>query len=110
MLSGNFSGSAAESKGISGTDTWATAGIPETSVAASRICKKRLMTSLLIQFLSRGRGFGRRLRLQDNFLYSPGFDFRHDDLVRVSAVQHVNDLEPARLFAGMAELADDRPR
>src|SRR4029079_5537340 len=109
MVSGNFSGSAAESNEISGTGDWAMTGIPAPSIAASKSCRERLMTSLLIGRLSGDRGLCGCLRLQSDFLHSPGLDFRNDDLVRISAVQHVHDLEPTGDLAGMAELPDDRP-
>src|SRR5579862_7672782 len=101
MLSGSFRGSGAESNGISGTENWAIAGIPPRSAAASGICRNRRMDSLL----SRGRR-GRH-RLQEQFLHTPGFDFRNDDLVGISAIHHMNHLEPAQLFTGMAEPAND---
>jgi len=33
----------------------------------------------------------------------------NDDLVRVAAIHHVDDLEPAEFLAGVAEPTDDRP-
>src|SRR5215510_14901609 len=48
-------------------------------------------------------------RLQHQLLYAPRLDLGDDDLIRIAAIEHVNDLEPAQPFAGVAELPDDRP-
>src|SRR6185503_7711154 len=48
----------------------------------------------------------RRRRLQDVFLHPPRFDLAEDELVRIAAVEHVNDLEPGRILARLAELAE----
>jgi hypothetical protein len=47
--------------------------------------------------------------LQHQLLHAPRFDFGNDDLVRIAAVHHVDDLEAAKLFAGVAELSEDGP-
>src|ERR1700722_3078176 len=96
MLSGSFSGSEA-SKRISGTDDWAAAGTPASKIAASTVCKKRLMGSFLLP----------RLRLQHELLHAPGLDFRHDDLAGIAAIHHMNHLEASQFLAGVAESAED---
>ena len=50
----------------------------------------------------------RRWRLQDVLLHAPRFDFAQDDLVRIAAVHHVDDLEARRHLARLAELAEHR--
>ena len=47
--------------------------------------------------------------MKDKLLYAPGFDFSDDDLVRVAAIHHMDDLEPAEFFAGVPELTEDGP-
>src|SRR6185295_15488480 len=47
-----------------------------------------------------------RRRLQDIFLHAPRFDLAEHDLVRIAAVQHVNDLESGRILSRLAELAE----
>ena len=47
-------------------------------------------------------------RTQHDLLDPPGGDFRHEQLVRVAAVDLVHRAELAELLAGLAELADDR--
>ena len=47
------------------------------------------------------------LRFQHQFLNSPRFNFRDDDLIRVPAVEHVNNLESSELLARMPEFAED---
>src|SRR5437870_4850356 len=106
MLSGNFSKSAFESNGISGTENWATMGTPATPasiVAIERTRSTRLIVMAVLLSLRRGRGW---LRLQRDLLHAPRLDLRHDDLVRVPAIQHVNNLKAAELLAGMTELAE----
>src|SRR5471030_1751444 len=104
MSSGSVSGLAAESKAISGTAFWAAAGRPASNATASSSGKKRLMGSLLLMF-DPGLPCARCLRghrLQDEFLHAPGFDFPDDDLVRIAAIHHVDDLEPTEFLAGVA--------
>src|SRR6185436_17248143 len=48
----------------------------------------------------------RRRRLQDVFLHPPRFDLAEHDFVRITAVEHVNDLESGRILARLAELAE----
>src|SRR5450432_3233169 len=114
MSSGVVSALVAESKAISGT-FWASAGNPARHVAASsEITKRFIFISwfwCLCRLLRRRRldvrsgGLG---LLQDQLLHTPGFDFANDDLVRIAAIHHVDDLKAGRHFAGPAELADDR--
>src|SRR5258707_11641881 len=47
------------------------------------------------------------VRLQDELLHAPGFDFAADDLVRIAAINDVDHMEAAEFLAGMTELADD---
>src|ERR1700731_2743288 len=111
MSSGSVRGLAAESKAIWGTAFWAPAGNPASNPAATSSGNRRLMGSLLLildSFLPCARCL-RGHRLQDELLHAPGFDFTDDDLVRVAAIHHVYDLEPAEFLAGVAEPADDGP-
>src|SRR6266853_6047818 len=62
---------------------------------------RRVIDALPRLFLLRG------VRLQDELLHAPGFDFANDDLVRIAAIHHMDHLEAAEFLAGMAELADD---
>src|SRR6266436_163308 len=115
MSSGVVSALTAESNWMSGT-FWAAAGKPARKVAASSKGRKRFIGiswfSGYACELLRGRcldGRVRRLGLaQNEFLHAPGFDFAQDDLVRIAAVHHVDDLEARCDFARPAEPADDR--
>src|ERR1700681_1314061 len=111
MSSGSVSGLAAESKAIWGTAFWPAAGNPAGNAATTNSGNRRLMRSLLLMlhsFLSGARCL-RGHRLQDELLGAPRFDFTNDDLVRVAAIHHVDDLEAAEFLAGVAEPADDCP-
>src|SRR6266404_6196699 len=105
MSSGSVSGFGLESKAISGTAFCAVAGIATSSVAASSSGTKYLIKNLL----SCARCLGGGRRLHDEFLHAPGFDFPDDDLVWISAIHHVDDLEPAEFLARVAELTNDGP-
>src|SRR6185312_2462875 len=50
----------------------------------------------------------RQLRFEHQLLYSPRLDLRDEDLIRIPAVHHVDNLESARLLAGMAKAPEDR--
>src|SRR5438445_6375066 len=56
--------------------------------------------------LSAAGAWAPRRRLQDVFLHAPRFDLAEDDLVRIAAVQHVNDLDSGRILSRLAELAE----
>src|ERR1700719_1507870 len=53
--------------------------------------------------------FGRRLRMQCDFLHSPTRDLGGHDLVRISAVHGVYGGEFLSLLARLAKLAEDGP-
>src|SRR5580704_6547781 len=114
MSSGSVSGPGAESKAIWGTAFWPAAGNAARNAATTNSGNRRFMGSLLLMLhpflscLSCARCL-RRHRLQDELLHAPGFDFPDDDLVRVAAIHHVDDLEPAEFLAGVAKPANDRP-
>src|SRR5262245_57674999 len=96
MLSGNLNGSVA-SNGISrAPGPWPRpmSAAAKSTTATIGTCSRRLMTCLLL--------------LERDLLHAPRFDFRHDDLVRVAAVHHMDDLETARQLPGVPELANDR--
>src|ERR1700731_4278580 len=113
MSSGSVSGLAAESNAICGTAFWATAGTPARNAAATKSSNEgfmgRFSCGLFIPActLSCARCL-RGNRLQDELLHAPGLNFPDDELVRIAAIHHVDDLEPTELLAGMAEPADDR--
>src|SRR5690349_22648895 len=96
MVAGYFSGSA-ESKERS--RTCVAAGNAPVSIRAQaskfvEVCRMRISLPGRARRGSVGGG-----RHQKQFLNAPRFDFRHDDLVRVAAIHHVDHLEPAELFA-----------
>ena len=49
-----------------------------------------------------------RRRLEHQFLHAPRLDLADDDLVRIAAIHHVNDLESGRGLARLSELAEHR--
>src|SRR5688500_17327737 len=53
---------------------------------------------------------GGRLHLrwtQDDLLRAPGGDFRHEQLIRIAAIDFVHGAELPEALTGLAELADD---
>src|SRR2546428_3959045 len=104
MSSGSASGFATESKGISGTFC-AAAGKAATNIVAIRNGIRRFI-KILLSCARCLRGAGRLS--QDEFLHAPGFDFPDADLVRITAIHHVDNLESAEFLARMTELTDDR--
>src|SRR5262245_60216886 len=78
------------------------------SVVAIRTNNDRFMLSLPLSHYRRGR---RRLGLcwtQDDFLRAPRGDFRHEQLIRIPAVDLVHRAELPETLPGLAEFADDR--
>src|SRR5262245_66155994 len=103
MSSGNVSGLGADSKAISGAALCAA-----TDTAAARIAAG---TARSRNFMAPPLSCGRRLRgcrLEQQLLHPPRLDFADDDLVGIAAIHHVDDLEAAKLLAGMAEPAEHR--
>src|SRR5215470_11236846 len=111
MSSGVVSALGAESNGISGT-FWAAAGKPARQVAVNSKVRKRFifvswfwMRTQLLRGRCLDGGVGGLGLAQNVFLHAPGFDFAQDELVRVAAVHHVDDLDAGHDFARLAESA-----
>src|SRR5262245_58925076 len=107
MSSGSVSGFT-ESKFI--VDAPLCADIPfggRTAAATSASASASFMDAcFMVRSLSAACARPGRRRLQDVFLHAPRFDLAEDDLVRIAAVEHVNDLESRRILSRLAELAE----
>src|SRR5437773_2779750 len=88
-----------ESKAISGTEfDW-----PATTMEAPRnSSKNRFIAASLFGFV---RG---RLRFQNDFLHAERGDLRHEQLVRIPAIDLVYRAEFLQLLSGFSETAEDR--
>src|SRR4051812_45210942 len=107
MFSGVTRGVGFESNSSVGGGCCAESAPPANASAASEIANLRVMVGLR---LSRCRRARRRLHFfwtQDDLLRAPRGDFRHEQLIRITAVNLMNRAELAKGLARFAELPDD---
>src|SRR5215472_12344170 len=105
MSSGSVTGFT-ESKFIVGAPLCADIRFDGRTAAVNNASASFMDACFMMRPLSASCARTRRRRLQDVFLHAPRFDLAQNDLVRIAAVQHVNDLESGRILPRLAELAE----